>query len=74
MSKGWPYCMKKKRSPKKCGVCGATLESLEGKTMPGFYKGKCHKDYVMQSRYKNSDLTKLSRARIQLMEEIHVRA
>lgn len=69
-SKRYPYCMKKKRSVKKCQLCGVPSEKLIHKTMPGLIKGKCHKDYVLNRRCGHIEITKLARERINLDREL----
>lgn len=61
--------MKKKHPKARCVVCGVNREALEGKTMPGLYKGKCHKCYVLKRRY--GPLTKLVRTKITLERMVH---
>lgn len=71
VSKKWPYCMKKKRARVKCTICGKTRDKLLGKTMPGLYKGKCHRCYVLKKKYRGATMAQLVRAKINLSRMVH---
>lgn len=66
----WPYCMKKKNPKPKCVICGKTREDLQGKSMPGLYKGKCSPCYTLTRRYGKAGVAGIVRAHINLRKAL----